>query len=34
MEELSMDFENAINQNLIIYAFSEAPVLEKKWVSF
>jgi hypothetical protein len=34
MEELSMDFENAINQDLIIYAFSEGQALEEKWVSF
>jgi predicted alpha/beta-fold hydrolase len=34
MEELSMDFENAISQDLIIYAFSEGQALEEKWVSF
>ncbi|CAK9196125.1 unnamed protein product [Sphagnum troendelagicum] len=31
MEELSMDFENAISQDLIIYAFSEGLALEEKW---
>jgi len=34
MEKLSVDFENAINQNLIIYAFCEGQALEEKWVSF
>jgi hypothetical protein len=34
MEELSMNFENAISQDLIIYAFSEGLPLEEKWVSF
>jgi hypothetical protein len=34
MEELSMDFENAISQDLIIYAFSEGLALEEEWVSF
>jgi hypothetical protein len=34
MEELSMDFEKAISQDLIIYAFSEGQALDKKWVSF
>ncbi len=34
MEELSMGFENAINQDLIIYAFSVGQALEEKWVSF
>jgi len=34
MEELSMDFENAISQDLIIYAFSEGQAFEEKWVSF
>ncbi|KAH8947060.1 hypothetical protein BDL97_11G020300 [Sphagnum fallax] len=31
MEELSVDFENAISQDLIIYAFSEGQALEEKW---
>jgi hypothetical protein len=31
MEELSMDFEKAISQDLIIYAFSEGQALEEKW---
>ncbi len=34
MEELSVDFENAISEDLIIYAFSEGQALEEKWVSF
>ncbi|CAK9257907.1 unnamed protein product [Sphagnum jensenii] len=31
MEELSMDFENAISRDLIIYAFSEGQAFEEKW---
>jgi hypothetical protein len=34
MEELSVDFENAISKDLIIYAFGEGQALEEKWVSF
>jgi len=34
MEELSTDFEKAISQDLIIYAFSEGRALEEKRVSF
>jgi hypothetical protein len=34
MEELSIDFENAISHDLIIYAFSEGQAFEEKWVSF
>jgi surfactin synthase thioesterase subunit len=34
MEELSVDFEKAITQDLIIYAFNEGRPLEEKWVSF
>jgi hypothetical protein len=33
MEDLSTDFEKAISQDLIIYAFCEGQALEK-WVSF
>jgi hypothetical protein len=34
MEELSMDYENAISQDFIIYALSEGQAFEEKWVSF
>jgi hypothetical protein len=34
MEELSMDFESAISEDLIIYAFNEGQAFEEKWVSF
>jgi surfactin synthase thioesterase subunit len=34
MEDLSTDFEKAISQDLIIYAFCEGQALENKWVSF
>jgi hypothetical protein len=30
MAKLSRNFENAINQDLIIYAFGEGQALEKK----
>jgi hypothetical protein len=31
MEDLSTDFEKAISQDLIIYAFCEGQALENKW---
>ncbi len=34
MEQLSMDFKNAIHENLNIYAFGEGLPLDKKWVRF
>ncbi len=34
MEHLSMDFKNAVNEDLIIYAFSEGLPVDSIWVRF
>jgi hypothetical protein len=34
MEHLSMDFKNAIHEDVNIYAFGEGLPLDKKWVRF
>jgi hypothetical protein len=34
MEQLSMDFKNAIGEGLNIYAFHEGLPLDNKWVRF
>jgi hypothetical protein len=34
MEHLSMDFKNAVHEDLNIYAFGKGLPLNKKWVKF